>query len=220
MSYNVKNTALLFWQSPLSMKNWVKQAECPFVSPSKTLWQLEGILIDTSLLFWAPSWKTDPHQLIYPASAVSVLRSPELVCQSAQSARPRVEVSFISRPPHRTNIRGPYLPGTDVPPRPSGEPVQEHIRSVYSDENGPLGVTVWLNQVLVCNDHHRVAVHTRAWWFFLHYCVRIQSRLHWGWLTELVESQLLCFPSFSILFLCHLFGVVLQVSISIPPPPS
>lgn len=142
------------------------------MSCSKTLWQLERILIDTSLLFWAPSWKTGPHRLIYPPSAVSVLRSPELICQSAQPAWPRFEVSFISRPPHCTNIRGPYLPGTHVPPRPSGEPVQKHIRSVHSDQNEALSVTVWSTQVLFCNDRHGVAVRSCAW-FFLHYCVRM-----------------------------------------------
>lgn len=137
----------LFLTKFLSFKNWVKQVKCPLVSCSKTLWQLEGMLIDTSSLLRAPSWKTDPCRLIYPPSAVSVLRSAELICQSAQPAWPRFEVSFISGSPHRTNIRGPDLPGTDVPPPPSGEPVQEHIRWVCRDWKKALGGTVWSNQV-------------------------------------------------------------------------
>lgn len=177
----------------------VKQAECPLVSCSKTLWQDERIVIDIFLLFWAPSWKSEPHRLTHPSSAVSVLRSPELVCQSAQPAWPRIEVSVISRPPHRTNIWGSYLPGTDVPPRPSGDPVQERIRSVYIQHN---------ETALFRKDHHRVADHSRAWWFVLHFIANLKLRM----IDRVARnSTFLVFFIFSPLVFCHLFAGVMQV---------
>lgn len=135
-------------------------------------------------------------------------RSAELVCQSAQPAGPRIEVSFISRPPYHTNIWGSYLPGANVPPRPSGDPVQKRIRSVYNQCNAALGVTAWSNQLLFFNDRHRVAVHNCAWWFFLHYCVKMFfSNLHFFIFSPLFFSS------------CHLFAGVITSSLALFPLP-
>lgn len=121
----------------------VKPSECPLVSCSKTLRQDQGVLTEVSLIFRPVNLeKLTPGRLIYPLSADYVLRSPELLRQSAQPAGPRPEDSSVSRPPHRSHIRGPDLPGAHVPPRPPGDPVPEHIRWVQGHDKAALGLPV------------------------------------------------------------------------------